>query len=120
MTVTTDLESCSVIDLTTVGRVTGRLHTNEIWIAHIDSTIYMLSGGAQRSDWVRNLIRTPAVRVGVGGDEYVGIGRMVTDPQEDRVARDVVFAKYSARYSGDLTRWMEKALPIAIDLEHTT
>jgi len=98
VTVTTDLDRHAVIDLTTVGRVSGRLHTIEIWFAHRESTIYLLSGGGDRSDWVRNLIRFPVVRVGVGSGEYVGMGRIVTDPQEDRMARDAVHDKYAGSF----------------------
>jgi deazaflavin-dependent oxidoreductase (nitroreductase family) len=113
----TDLDRHSVIDLTTVGRVSGRPHTIEIWFAYRESTIYLLSGGGVRSDWVRNLIRSPEVRVRAGGGVYTGMGRIVTDPHEDRLARDAVHEKYVVHYSGDLTGWREMALPIAIDLE---
>lgn len=119
MTLTSDLDRHSVIDLTTVGRVSGRPHTIEIWFSYRESTMYLLSGGGDRSDWVRNLIHTPEVRVRVGGEMYAGAGRIVTDPYEDRLARDAVHDKYVVRYSGDLTRWREMALPIAVDLEHT-
>jgi deazaflavin-dependent oxidoreductase (nitroreductase family) len=117
MTGSTALDRHLVIDLTTIGRVTGRPHIIEIWFAHVDSTIYMLSGGGTRSDWVRNLTRTPAVRVRVGADEYAATARLVTAPHEDRLARDAVHDKYTARYSGDLTGWRETALPIAVDLD---
>lgn len=117
MTVTIDFDRHSVIDLTTVGRVTGRPHTIEIWFARVDSTIYMLSGGGTRADWVRNLTRTPGVRVRVGVDEYSGRARLVSDPHENRLARDAVHDKYAARYFGDLTSWRETALPIAVDLD---
>ncbi len=30
-------------------------HEIEIWFADDDDTLYMLSGGGDRSDWVRNL-----------------------------------------------------------------
>jgi hypothetical protein len=45
--------------LTTTGRVTGRPHTIEIWFALDGATLYMLSGGREHSDWVKNLKRTP-------------------------------------------------------------
>jgi deazaflavin-dependent oxidoreductase (nitroreductase family) len=114
---TTDHDRHSVIDLITVGRVSGRPHTIEIWFAAHGSTLYMLSGGGTRSDWVRNLTRTSVVRVRVGVDEYTGTARIVTAPEEDRLARDAVHDKYAARYFGDLTSWRETALPIAVDLD---
>jgi deazaflavin-dependent oxidoreductase (nitroreductase family) len=113
---TTDLDRQSVIYLTTVGRVSGNPHTIEIWFAQHGSTLYMLSGGGRRSDWVRNLARTPDVQVRACRVEYAATGRIVTDPTEDRKARDAVHDKYLIRYSGDLTRWRETALPIAVDL----
>jgi deazaflavin-dependent oxidoreductase (nitroreductase family) len=117
MATTTDFDHHPVIDLITVGRVTGRSHTIEIWFAQVESTIYMLSGGGDRSDWVRNLIRTPAVQVRAGERHFSGIGRMVTDLQEDRVARDAVHDKYAARNWGNLSGWRETALPVAVDLD---
>jgi deazaflavin-dependent oxidoreductase (nitroreductase family) len=119
VTVTTGHNRQLVIDLTTVGRVSGRPHAIEIWFAQHGSTLYMLSGGGTRSDWIRNLTQTPGVRVHVGADEYAGTARIVTAPQEDRLARDVVHDKYAARYLGDLTSWRETALPIAVDLDPT-
>jgi hypothetical protein len=42
--------------LTTTGRVSGRPHQIEIWFAIDGGTLYMLSGGGERSDWVKNLL----------------------------------------------------------------
>jgi deazaflavin-dependent oxidoreductase (nitroreductase family) len=52
--------------LTTTGRVSGRPHTIEIWFALRDRTLYLLSGGRDRSDWVRNLLAHPEVTVRIG------------------------------------------------------
>jgi deazaflavin-dependent oxidoreductase (nitroreductase family) len=120
VTVITNLDHQTVIELTTVGRVTGRAHTIEIWFTHRESTVYMLSGGSDRSDWVRNLIDTPEVQIRVGSREYSGRGRVVVDPDEDRLARDAVYHKYAVRHGGDLTGWREMALPIPVDLEDST
>lgn len=98
-----------------VGSVPGTSGSHRLAIRV--STLYLLSGGGTRSDWVRNLTRTSVVRVRVGVDEYAGTARIVTDPQEDRLARDAVHDKYAARYFGDLTSWRETALPVAVDLD---
>ncbi|MCZ7533875.1 MAG: nitroreductase family deazaflavin-dependent oxidoreductase [Acidimicrobiia bacterium] len=112
-----DLDRAAVINLTTLGRVTGRPHRIEIWFAHHEATIYMLSGGGDRSDWVRNIIANQAVTVSVGGSDFVGRGRIVVDPGEQQLARNTVFAKYTKSYGGDLTRWRETALPVAVDID---
>ena len=111
-----DLDRFAVIVLTTVGRVTGRPHSIEIWFAQRNDTIYLLSGGGDRSDWVRNLVRTPTVTIRAGSTGHTGTARIVADPDEERLARDAVYAKYASRYGGDLTRWRESALPVAVDL----
>jgi deazaflavin-dependent oxidoreductase (nitroreductase family) len=114
-----DIDHNSVIDLTTLGRVSGRPHTIEIWFAQHGWSLYLLSGGGTSSDWVRNLIHTPGVGIRVGADEYAGTARLVSDPLEARTARDAVHNKYAARHSGDLTSWRETAIPIAVDLDPT-
>lgn len=102
--------------LTTRGRVTGQPHRIVIWFAIDGSTLYMLSGGRERSDWVRNLRRTPEVTVELGRLTFSGRAHIVDDPDEDERARELVHGKYAARYAGDLSRWRRSALPVAVDL----
>ena len=101
--------------LTTRGRVTGRPHRIEIWFAIQRDTLYMLSGGGTRSDWVKNLRLTPAVTVEVGTGQFEGQARVVTDPSEDELARTLLYDKYATGYGGDLSDWRRSALPVAVD-----
>ena len=103
--------------LTTTGRVTGRPHTIEIWFGLQGGTVYLLSGGRGRADWVRNLRRDPAVTVRIRGGTYRGRARVVRDAAEDALARRLLLEKYAPRYRGDLTDWGRTALPVAVDLE---
>jgi deazaflavin-dependent oxidoreductase (nitroreductase family) len=105
--------------LTTTGRVSGKPHTIEIWFGHTaerPSTIYLMSGGRDRSDWVRNLLQEPAVRVRIGKREFDARARVVEGTDEDPTARALLFAKYQEGYANDLTSWRETSLPVAIDL----
>jgi deazaflavin-dependent oxidoreductase (nitroreductase family) len=102
--------------LTTVGRVTGEPREIEIWFGLDGTTLYMLSGGRDRSDWVKNLMREPRVSVRIAGRTFQGHARVVSDPEEDERARALVFEKYAPGYSGDLEDWRERSLPIAVDL----
>src|SRR5262249_27246928 len=63
--------------LTTLGRVSGRPHEIEIWFALDSRTLYLLSGGNERSDWVRNLRAEPSVTVRVRDTTYDATGRVV-------------------------------------------
>lgn len=53
--------------LTTTGRRTGRPHRIEIWFALRDGRMYLLSGGGDRADWVRNIRKDGHVHVQVAG-----------------------------------------------------
>lgn len=102
--------------VTTTGRRTGNPHRIEIWFGSAGGTIYMLAGEGYRSDWVRNMVAMPEVTIRIGDRTFGGHARVVEDPAEERMARDLVFGKYEAAYSGDLTAWRDRALPVAVDL----
>ena len=102
--------------LTTTGRVSGRPREIEIWFGLDGDTLYMLSGGGERSDWVKNLSAEPSVSVRIAGTTFPGRSRVVEDPAEDALARRLLLEKYSPRYRGDLGRWGRTALPVAVDL----
>ena len=101
--------------LTTTGRVTGRLHTIEIWFAIDGPTLYMLSGGRARSDWVKNLQRAPEVMVRIADERFEGRARVVEAGDEDELARSLLIEKYEST-PGSLSNWRRTALPVAVDL----
>lgn len=105
--------------LATTGRKTGRPHTVELWYANRpgDTTLYILSGGGERSDWVRNLLQNPGVEVRIGTRTFRGKGRVVKSPEEDLLARKLVVSKYYRRDTLNTTGWEADALPVAIDLD---
>jgi deazaflavin-dependent oxidoreductase (nitroreductase family) len=102
--------------LTTTGRVTGKPHEIEIWFALRGRTLYMLSGGRDRSDWVRNIQHSPNVGMRISGHQTAATGRIVTNPDEDTLARRLVVGKYAPRTSDDLDEWGRTSLPVAVDL----
>lgn len=108
--------------LTTTGRVTGRQHEIEIWFAFppdpASTTFYLLAGGGDHSDWVRNLRHTPAVSVRLAGATWAGTARVVPPATaEDALARRLLCAKYQGWREGQpLSEWGRTALPVAVAL----
>lgn len=102
--------------LTTIGRISGRSHTIEIWFVLKGHTLYMLSGAREKADWVKNALRSPAVQVKIKETVFSGQARLVNDSVEDALARKLVTDKYIPRSSDDLTDWSRSALPVAVDL----
>lgn len=102
--------------MTTTGRRTGRPHTIEIWFGVAEGRVYLLSGGGDRSDWVRNLRSHPRVMVRIGDRTWPATARVVADPAEERLARQLLAAKYQGWREGrSLSRWAATALPVALD-----
>lgn len=108
-----DLDFCY---LTTTGRVSGKLHRIEIWFALHGGTVYLLSGGSNSSDWVRNLMASGDVVLEIGGAKRSTRARVVAaGTDEDALARRLLVQKYTSRDPDDLGDWGRTALPIAVD-----
>jgi deazaflavin-dependent oxidoreductase (nitroreductase family) len=103
--------------LTTTGRVSGRPHEIEIWFGIQNNTLYLLSGGGEGSDWVRNLGAHSAVTVRIKKHIFTGQARIVHDEKEDLMVRYMLAEKYQ-EWSEDksLSDWARTALPVAIDV----
>lgn len=102
--------------LTTTGRISGTPHRIEIWFALHGETLYLLSGGVERSDWVRNLMISPEVVLELGDRRRTTQARVIEPgTDEDALARRLLFDKYTTRGGADLQEWAATALPIAID-----
>jgi deazaflavin-dependent oxidoreductase (nitroreductase family) len=104
--------------LTTTGRRSGRPHRVEIWFAAHRGKVYMLSGGGDRSDWLRNLQANGRVSVELAGQQHAGMAR-VLEPgtAEDRLARELLVAKYEPVEHDSLEEWGRSSLPVVIEFE---
>lgn len=103
--------------LTTTGRVSGRPHEIEIWFGLRNDTVYLLSGGGEKSDWVKNLLKDPAVTMRIGKHTFNGTARLVKEKDEDTLARYLLAEKYQEWEEGKiLSEWARTALPVAIEL----
>jgi deazaflavin-dependent oxidoreductase (nitroreductase family) len=108
-----------VCHIETIGRRSGRPHLIEIWFAAgpARDRTYVLSGGRDRADWVRNLRHNSAARIRIDGRWFAGVAIEVEGGPEDGLARRLLAAKYQGWADGDpLTAWARDSLPVAIDL----
>jgi len=103
--------------LVTTGRKTGRPHRIEIWFAIENGVLYMLSGGGDSADWVRNIRKDREVRIQVGSRSTAAKARMVRATREDQRARELLDEKYMGWKAGkSLSSWARGATPVAVDL----
>jgi deazaflavin-dependent oxidoreductase (nitroreductase family) len=105
----------SFCDLTTIGRRTGNPHTIEIWFALDGDVVYLMAGGRETSDWVRNVLTHAAVSIRIGTVEWDAHARVLEpDTEEDARARSLLRSKY-ATSDDDLVSWAHTALPVALE-----
>lgn len=108
----------SLASLTTTGRLSGKAHTIEIWFGLDGATMYLLSGGGNKADWVKNIRKDPNIRVRVGSRSISAKARVVrADTAADTTARELLDGKYQGWSTGKrLSSWARGALAVAIDL----
>jgi deazaflavin-dependent oxidoreductase (nitroreductase family) len=100
--------------LTTIGRQTGQPHRIEIWFGVHDGRMYLVSGGRDRSDWVRNLQVNSRVTVELGDETHAGAAWILqAGTAEEQRARDLLVGKY--REGDNLDAWGRTSLPIVIE-----
>jgi deazaflavin-dependent oxidoreductase (nitroreductase family) len=92
--------------LTTIGRKSGNPHRIEIWFTQHEGRHYILSGGREKSQWVKNILVNPSVRFSIGkrDDNNADIceretsARVIVDSAESDLAA-AVRAKMQAKYA---------------------
>lgn len=100
--------------LTTTGRVTGRSHRIEIWFALHEDVVYLLSGGRDAADWVRNILVTPDVVFELGGVRRLTRARVLeAGTDEDALARRLLLDRYGGG-GENLEGWARTSLAVAI------
>lgn len=107
----------SYCHLTTTGRRTGEPHEIEIWFTAVAGSLYLISGGGDRSDWVRNLQASPTASVRVGERSFPVTGRVPVHPGEERTtAVEHLHSKYADQVTGTLDDWRREAFIVALDI----
>ena len=110
-----DLADEAFCYVTTVGRRTGRRHEIEIWFAVHDGALFLLSGGGDRSDWVKNLRANPRAEVRIGTERFPATAEVIEDDRDAGVERRLIAAKYQGwRAGAPLSRWSASALLVAL------
>lgn len=102
--------------LTTRGRRSGKPHRIEIWFAAQQGALYLMAGGRDSADWVRNLRAEPAVQVEIDGVTRAGRARVIEGEPAEPTVRRLLAAKYQGWREGEpLSEWARTALPVAIE-----
>ena len=98
------LETDRVIDVTTIGRRSGRRRRVEMWFHRVDGEVY-LTGDPGPRDWYANLLADPRMvfhlKQSVAAD-LEALGTPVTDPESRRPVFEVISGREPERRPFDV------------------
>jgi deazaflavin-dependent oxidoreductase (nitroreductase family) len=89
------LDLDSLVDITTIGRKSGRPHRVEVGLRHIDGQIY-LSNSPGKRDWAANLLANPQFTYHLKHSDPMDLearATPVTDPAEKRARLQTILTK---------------------------
>jgi deazaflavin-dependent oxidoreductase (nitroreductase family) len=99
------LQAASEIEVTVTGRRSGREITNPVWFVQEDDELYLLPVRGSDTDWYRNVLKNPTIRIAADGVEASVEATPITDAG---TANDVV-EKFRAKYgASDVERYYPK------------
>ena len=79
--------------LTHYGRKTGKAYEVTIWFVLDGDKLYIGTANANRQ-WVRNVQKTPRVKLAIGGEQFEGTARFLSDRGEHERAMAAIRRKY--------------------------
>lgn len=75
----TALQRTSEVEITTIGRVSGRKITCPVWFVREGGSVYLLPVTGSESQWYRNLEHSPEVRLAADGAGYRTTAHLITE-----------------------------------------
>ncbi len=90
------LDATSEIDLTVTGRKTGRETSRPVWFVRDADKLYLLPVTGSDSQWYKNVLASPTVRIAADGAEHTGAAIPITDPSRAGEVVEAFRAKYGA------------------------
>ena len=88
----------STIELTTTGRKSGKPHMRPVWFVVSDGKIVVQAGKDGKTDWYRNLQKTPAAVVRQGEYTFRVRAKPVDDPAQVEAVHKLVVEKYTTAW----------------------
>jgi len=91
----------STVEITTIGRRSGKPHTKPIWFVYEQGHFYLQSGKEGKTDWYQNLQKNPQVTLKIDTLTLNGTAKFITDPKETERIHGLFRSKYlTARMAG--------------------
>lgn len=104
------LSRASEINITVTGRKSGRTISLPVWFVWEDGKLYLLPVKGSDTQWYKNVLKKPSMRIEAGGAE----AEVQAVPVNDATQVKSVVEKFRAKYgSGDVKKYYSK-LDVAV------
>jgi deazaflavin-dependent oxidoreductase (nitroreductase family) len=106
------LKNTDEIEITVTGRKSGRRISSPVWFVQEGEKLYLLPVKGSDSDWYKNILKTPTMRLNAGGKERSADVRPVTDKVK---VHDIV-EKFRDKYGADQVKKYYSKFDVAVDI----
>ncbi len=104
------LSRSSEINISVTGRKSGRTISNPVWFVAEDGKLYLLPVKGSDTQWYKNVLKKPSIRVQAGGAE----AEFKVVPVSDAKQVSSVVERFRAKYgAGDVKKYYSK-LDVAV------
>lgn len=108
----------STIELTTIGRKSGKPHTKPIWFVYDQGHLYLQSGQEGKTDWYQNLQKNPQMTLKIGTVTLNGKAKFITDAKETERIHGLFSKKYlTARIAGAVGSSIGHGKAVEVELQ---
>src|SRR5437868_10486314 len=101
------------INITVTGRKSGRTISIPVWFVFEDDKLYLLPVHGSDTQWYKNVLKDPRIRIDARGVEAELHVRPIKDPKAVQAVVDEFRKKYGA---GDVKKYYSK-LDVAVEAE---
>ena len=106
------LNRVSEIRLSVKGRKSGRDIPRPVWFVHEGNTLYLLPVQGSDTNWYKNLLVDPTLKISVNGTEIPVSGKPITDSN----SVDDIVRKFKSKYGeGDVKKYYPK-VDVAVEI----
>jgi hypothetical protein len=109
------LSEMDEVELTVTGRASGRQTSRPVWFVQEGDTLYLLPVKGSDSEWFRNVLKTPSIRLSASGVAIGAMARPITDPR--RVP--AVVEKFRTKYGADEVKKYYSKFDVAVEVPLT-
>ena len=99
------------IRLSVKGRKSGRDIPRPVWFVHEGNTLYLLPNQGSDTNWYKNVLVDPTLKISVNGIEIPARGKLITD--SNRV--DDIVRKFKSKY-GEVKKYYTK-FDVAVEVQ---